>query len=85
MPAEKRSDEVGGAEDVKGAGEDGASDAVEDGEVPGYLGAVNGEVWRSGAVEALFLEDGGGGSGGRGTGRWGLGCGGCGESGEKGS
>lgn len=50
-------DEVEGAEDVEGAAEGAAGDAVQAGEVPCYLGVVNGEVGGDGAVEALAGED----------------------------
>ena len=57
MPSEQGRDQVAEAEDVKGSREDGARDAVEDREVPGYLGLVDGEVRGDGAVEALGFED----------------------------
>ncbi len=50
-------DEVEGAEDVEGAAEGAAGDAVEAGEVPGDLGIVDGEMGGDGAVEALAGED----------------------------
>lgn len=57
MPAEVRSDEVGGTEEVEAAGEEGACDAVQAGEVPCDLRSVDGEVRSDGALEALFGED----------------------------
>ena len=57
MPAEEGRDEVGGAEDVDSAGEGGTGDAVEGAGVPGYLGAVDGEV--GGDLGVLVLGVGG--------------------------
>lgn len=57
MPAEQWRDEVGGTEDVEAAGEDGAGNAVERGENPGYLWAVDGQMRGGGAVLALLDED----------------------------
>lgn len=77
MPAEQGRDEVGGAEDVEAAGEDGAGNAVQPGQEPGYLRTVDLQVGGDGAVEALRGEDrvrvGGAG---------GLGCGLSGRRGE---
>lgn len=73
MPTERGSGEVGDAEDVHGAGEHDAGDAVEGGGDPGYLGPVDCEVRGDGAVAALGGQDGG---------AFGLGdCGCCGGSG----
>ena len=58
MPAKQWRRHVGGTENVKAAGEDGARDAVHDGCVPCYLGLVDGEVRGDGAVETLFDENG---------------------------
>lgn len=58
MPPQQRANEVSEAEDVEGAGDGAAGDAVEAGEVPGDLGLVDGEVRGDGAVEALGGEDG---------------------------
>ena len=70
MPTEQGGDEVAKAEDVETSREDGARNAVEDGEVPGYLRLVDGEVRGDGAGEALFYKAfvGGGGVGRRGVG-----------------
>ena len=57
MPAEQGRDEVGGPEDVEAAGEDGAGEAVQPGQEPGYLRTVNLQVWGDGTVEALRGED----------------------------
>jgi hypothetical protein len=57
VPAEERSGEVGGAEDVHAAGERGARDTVQTREVPGDLWAVDGEMGRGGTVLALGNED----------------------------
>ena len=57
MQAQQRLDEVAEAEDVEGAGEDGAGDAVGDGEGPCCLGLVDSKVGRDGAVQALLDED----------------------------
>ena len=57
MPSEQRRREVGGAENVEAPAENGAGDAVEDAEVPGALGLVDGEVGGDGPVEALGGED----------------------------
>lgn len=76
MPSEQRGGEVRGAKDVEAPAEYGASDAVEDREVPGYLGTVDQEMGGDGAVFALGGEygmsvggsDGGCGGGSRGKG-----------------
>lgn len=81
MPSDQRTHQVGGAEEVEAAGEEGGGDAVEGGAVPGYLGAVDCEVRGDGAETALGGEDGvgvGGGGGGRLGGGGGGGCVGCG-------
>lgn len=57
MPSQQRRDEVGCAEDVEAAGEDGTGDAVEAGGDPGDLGLVDGEVGGDGAEAALGGED----------------------------
>ena len=57
MPAEEWRDEVGGAEDVEAAAQDGARDTVQGGEDPGYLGAVDAEMGGDRAVEALGSEN----------------------------
>lgn len=57
MPAHQWCDQVGGAEDVETAAEDGAGDAVEPGGVPGYLRAVDREVRGYGPVATLGDED----------------------------
>lgn len=57
VPAHQRRHQVGGAEGVKAPAEDGARDAVECGGVPGYLRAVDGEVWGYGPVATLGDED----------------------------
>ncbi len=81
MPSDQRTHQVGGAEEVEAAGEEGGGDAVEGGAVPGYLGAVDCEVRGDGAETALGGEDGVGvgGSGGGGLGGGGggglVGCG----------
>lgn len=57
MDAKDGGDEVGEAEEVEGAGEEGTGDAVEGREDPGNLGLVDCEVGGHGAVEALAGED----------------------------
>ncbi|OSS46828.1 hypothetical protein B5807_09059 [Epicoccum nigrum] len=49
--------EVCETEEVQRAGQRNASDAVERGRVPGDLRAVDGQVGRDGAVQALLAED----------------------------
>ena len=58
VPAQQRSDEVGGAEEVEGAGERDAGKAVQAGHDPGNLWFVDGEVRGDGPVAALGGEDG---------------------------
>lgn len=57
MPSESRGDEIRGAEDVEAPAKDGSCYAVCDAAVPRYLRAVNGEMGRDGAIEALVFED----------------------------
>lgn len=57
VPAGVRGDEVRGAEEVEGAAEDAAGDAVHDRRDPRYLPLVDAQVRRDGAVEALLGED----------------------------
>jgi hypothetical protein len=57
VQAEERGDQIGEAEDVKAAAEDGPGDAIERRTDPGDLRPVDGEVGRDGAVEALLDED----------------------------
>lgn len=57
VPAEDGSDEVRDAEEVEGPGEDAPGDAVECGQVPCYLRAVDGEMGGGGTVLALLDED----------------------------
>lgn len=49
MPAEEGRDQVGEAEEVEAAREDGAGDAVEAGQQPGNLRLVDGQVRGYGA------------------------------------
>lgn len=58
VPSQQRGDQVCRGEDVDAAREHTAGDAVEGGPVPGYLGFVDGQVGRNGAVQALGGEDG---------------------------
>lgn len=53
MPAEQRGHEVREAEDVQGAREHGARDAVEHARVPGDLRPVDGQVRAHGSAEPL--------------------------------
>ena len=55
--ADQWANEVGEAEDVETAGEDGAGDTVQGGGVPGYLWAVDGEVGGGWTVAALLDEN----------------------------
>lgn len=57
VPAERRGDEVGGAEGIDGTGEDAACDTIQGRQVPGYLWAVDGEVRADGADAPLRCED----------------------------
>ena len=59
MPAEGGGGEVRDAEEIHGAGEHDAGDAVEGAGDPGYLRAVDRQVRGDGAVAALGGEDGG--------------------------
>ncbi|WEW56059.1 hypothetical protein PRK78_001494 [Emydomyces testavorans] len=63
MPTENRSNQICCGKDVQTARENGASDTVEAGEVPGNLRSVDAEMWRDRTIEALFGEDFGGISG----------------------
>jgi hypothetical protein len=57
VPAEERRDEIRGPEGVDGARQHRTGEPVRDGQVPGDLGLVDGEVRRDGAVAALVGED----------------------------
>lgn len=57
VPAQRRRDQVGRAEDVETAAEHAARDAVERRGVPGDLGLVDAQVGSDGAGEALFGKD----------------------------
>lgn len=57
MPTEERGDKIGGAEDIKAAAQDRAGDAIQSGENPGHLGAVDAEMGGDGSVKALGYED----------------------------
>ena len=57
VPSEVGCGEVQSAVDVKAAAQDGAGDAVVDGQVPGDLWAVDAEMRRDGAVQTLLDED----------------------------
>lgn len=57
MPAEQRRHEVGEAEDVQGARQHGAHDAVEPAEVPGDLRPIDGQVRAHGSAEPLRGQD----------------------------
>jgi hypothetical protein len=69
VPSRVRRSEVGETEQVQRAGQSDACDAVQGRGVPGDLRAVDGEMGRDGALEALLCEDLGGGFL-----RGGLGC-----------
>ncbi len=58
MPPKQGGGEVGGAEDVKTAAEDGAGYAVKGRCVPRHLRLVDGEMRGDGALAALGREDG---------------------------
>ena len=58
MPSKERSADVGGSKDVEAPTENAACDTVQTGQIPAYLGFVDGEMRRDGAVAALSSEDG---------------------------
>lgn len=68
MPAKQGGGEVRGSESVDCSGQGGARDAVEHGEIPRYLGAVDAEMRGDGAGAALRGQE---------IGAGGLGCGCC--------
>ena len=45
MPAKQRRDEISRREDIKSAGENGASDTVQSAAIPCYLWSIDGEMW----------------------------------------
>lgn len=57
VPAGEGGDSVGGEEGVHATRDDAAGDTVQSGGVPGNLRAVDGKVWRDGAVQALLLQN----------------------------
>ena len=57
MPPKKRSNKIGDPENVEAAGKNGAGDAIQTGQIPGYLRLVYREMRRNRAVETLFDKD----------------------------
>lgn len=68
VPAESGRGEVCGGPEVERAGESDTANTVQGGADPADLGAVDGQVGRDGAVQALLDQDLGGVLGGRGDG-----------------